>query len=179
MCGRSPEPPAAERHRMACYAHGTRVRRCRRPVKVSAAQFEVLERMHYVCFHYEFEHGEFDVDEECTAGGCPSTSLAKGSRAVLPARKRPDRRDTKTSDDPYQHPAFIYLMACGVPPIVILGLRIQDGSWAHWTTVLVLAIAVASGQVVAWLWIRLFGTTPSVDAPCGAEDPARRPGSPR
>jgi hypothetical protein len=32
----------------------------------------VFEQMHYVCFHYEFEHGELDVDEECGAGGCPS-----------------------------------------------------------------------------------------------------------
>lgn len=39
--------------------------------------------MHYVCFHYEFEHGEFDVDEECTAGGCPSASLAKGRDRVI------------------------------------------------------------------------------------------------
>jgi len=58
-------------------------RRCQRPVKLSAAQFDVFERMHYVCFHYEFEHGEFDVDEECTAGGCPSTSLAKGRDRVI------------------------------------------------------------------------------------------------
>jgi len=28
--------------------------------------------MHYVCFHYAFEHGDIDVDQECTAGGCPS-----------------------------------------------------------------------------------------------------------
>jgi hypothetical protein len=27
--------------------------------------------MHYVCFHYEFEH-DTDVDNECEAGGCPS-----------------------------------------------------------------------------------------------------------
>jgi hypothetical protein len=58
-------------------------RRCHRAVKVSAAQFEVFERMHYVCFHYEFEHGEFDVHEECTAGGCPSASLAKGRDRVI------------------------------------------------------------------------------------------------
>jgi hypothetical protein len=25
-----------------------------------------------VCFHYEFEHGDTDIDEECSAGGCPS-----------------------------------------------------------------------------------------------------------
>lgn len=34
--------------------------------------------MHYVCFHYEFEHGDTDVDAECSAGGCPSASLAGG-----------------------------------------------------------------------------------------------------
>ena len=28
--------------------------------------------MHYVCFHYEFEHGDVDLDAECQAGGCPS-----------------------------------------------------------------------------------------------------------
>ena len=39
-------------------------RRCRGAVRVNAEQFDVFERMHYVCFHYEFEHGEFDVDEE-------------------------------------------------------------------------------------------------------------------
>ena len=27
--------------------------------------------MHYVCFHYEFEH-DVDVDAECDSGGCPS-----------------------------------------------------------------------------------------------------------
>ncbi len=45
-------------------------RRCDRPV--ATPDYETFERMHYVCFHYEFEHGDFDVDQECTAGGCPS-----------------------------------------------------------------------------------------------------------
>ena len=58
-------------------------RRCRGAVRVNAEQFEVFERMHYVCFHYEFEHGEFDVDEECSAGGCPSASLAGGRDTVI------------------------------------------------------------------------------------------------
>jgi hypothetical protein len=44
--------------------------------------------MHYSCFHYEFEHGEFDVDEECSAGGCPSASLAGGrDRVIATARE--------------------------------------------------------------------------------------------
>lgn len=39
--------------------------------------------MHYVCFHYEFEHGDADVDDECLAGGCPSASLAGGRLEVI------------------------------------------------------------------------------------------------
>lgn len=58
-------------------------RRCHRRVAVSAAEYDVFEQMHYVCFHYEFEHGEFDVDEECDAGGCPSAPFVSGKRAVV------------------------------------------------------------------------------------------------
>jgi hypothetical protein len=28
----------------------------RRPVALSREQYDVFEQMHYVCFHYEFEH---------------------------------------------------------------------------------------------------------------------------
>jgi hypothetical protein len=42
---------------------------------VSQEQYQTFERMHYVCFHYEFEHHPFDPDEECDAGGCPSFKL--------------------------------------------------------------------------------------------------------
>lgn len=36
-----------------------------------AADYAVFEQMHYVCYHYEFEH-RGDPDEECPAGGCPA-----------------------------------------------------------------------------------------------------------
>lgn len=62
-------------------------RRCDRPVRVSAANYEIFERMHYMCFHYEFEHGGTDPDTECGAGGCPSASLSGGrSRVIETAR---------------------------------------------------------------------------------------------
>lgn len=32
----------------------------------------VFERMHYVCFHFEFEHGEVDRDQACGLAGCPA-----------------------------------------------------------------------------------------------------------
>jgi hypothetical protein len=57
-------------------------RRCERPVVLSYDQYEVFEQMHYVCFHYEFEHDPVDPDEECYAGGCPSATV----------NPRPERR---------------------------------------------------------------------------------------
>ncbi|MGX7678692.1 hypothetical protein ACSMXN_18405 [Jatrophihabitans sp. DSM 45814] len=50
-------------------------KRCGRPVRVNADRYDVFEGMHYVCFHYEFEHDPADPDEECNAGGCPSFKL--------------------------------------------------------------------------------------------------------
>jgi hypothetical protein len=44
-------------------------------VEVSRSRFEIFEQMHYVCFHYAFEHDPADPDEECTAGGCPSAAI--------------------------------------------------------------------------------------------------------
>lgn len=48
--------------------------RCGRAVEASKEQYEVFERMHYTCFHYEFEHPG-DPDVECSAGGCPAGGL--------------------------------------------------------------------------------------------------------
>jgi hypothetical protein len=45
--------------------------RCGRPVVVSREWYEVFERMHYLCFHLEFEHGDHDADEGCGVPGCP------------------------------------------------------------------------------------------------------------
>ena len=47
-------------------------RRCGQAADTS--DFLTFERMHYVCFHYEFEH-HGDVDAECSAGGCPSRKV--------------------------------------------------------------------------------------------------------
>lgn len=47
-------------------------RRCGRDV-ANRADYEMFERMHYVCFHYEFEH-QVDVDVSCGVGGCPSAA---------------------------------------------------------------------------------------------------------
>jgi len=42
--------------------------------------YDMFEGMHYVCFHYEFEHDmstpDSDPDEDCGAAGCPSAEVA-------------------------------------------------------------------------------------------------------
>lgn len=56
-------------------------RRCGRPVRVSREQYETFEQMHYVCFHYEFEHdlhdADADPDEDCGVPGCPSAAFSR------------------------------------------------------------------------------------------------------
>jgi hypothetical protein len=58
-------------------------RRCGRPVRVNRDNYEVFERMHYVCFHYEFEHEVAnpgaDPDEDCGVPGCPSAQAVRHS----------------------------------------------------------------------------------------------------
>lgn len=58
-------------------------RRCRRPITNAASHADVFEGMHYVCFHYEFEHRSADVDASCGLHGCPSNSLGDGRDAVV------------------------------------------------------------------------------------------------
>jgi len=57
-------------------------RRCGVVVTASAEAFDVFEQMHYVCFHYEFEHPG-DPDVECDAGGCPAAGAHLPSRVLL------------------------------------------------------------------------------------------------
>lgn len=47
-------------------------RRCDLPVRNAEDGRNIFEHMHYVCFHYEFEHGEQDIDFDCGVTGCPS-----------------------------------------------------------------------------------------------------------
>ena len=49
-------------------------RRCNLPVEASADSYDIFEQMHYVCFHFEFEH-RGDPDIECEAGGCPAAGV--------------------------------------------------------------------------------------------------------
>lgn len=53
-------------------------RRCGTEVVANARWFDLFERMHYTCFHYEFEH-RGDPDLECVAGGCPAAGISVAS----------------------------------------------------------------------------------------------------
>lgn len=52
-------------------------RRCGRPVRIGRGNYEVFEGMHFVCFHYEFEHDPADPDDDCGAAGCPSAPAVR------------------------------------------------------------------------------------------------------
>lgn len=44
--------------------------RCGKPVTVNAGDYELFERMHWLCFHLEFEH-QGDPDAPCSDPSCP------------------------------------------------------------------------------------------------------------
>lgn len=44
--------------------------RCGSPVGVNRENYELFERMHWLCFHLEYEH-RADVDAPCGGATCP------------------------------------------------------------------------------------------------------------
>lgn len=44
--------------------------RCNKPIEENKEQYEVLEKMHWLCFHLEYEH-EGDPDRQCSDPSCP------------------------------------------------------------------------------------------------------------
>ena len=51
--------------------------RCGGQVVAAANDYVTFENMHWVCFHYEFEHGlsGADVDADCGQAGCPTGQI--------------------------------------------------------------------------------------------------------
>jgi len=43
--------------------------KCKKPVEVNRKLYEVFEKMHWLCFHFEYEH-EGDPDRPCNDPGC-------------------------------------------------------------------------------------------------------------
>jgi hypothetical protein len=62
---------------------------------VDAERFNIFEEIHWLCFHLEYEHGAYDLDEACDDPGCfwnrrPKENLSTGLyvpfRSALPAQ---------------------------------------------------------------------------------------------
>src|SRR4051794_1548869 len=64
--------------------------RCQRPVVESAEHYQVFERMHWVCFHLEYEHSA-DPDVPCSDPSCfwregarrPGSVIKRVSRMMM------------------------------------------------------------------------------------------------
>jgi hypothetical protein len=52
-------------------------------VRVGRGSYDVFEGMHYVCFHYEFEHDPADPDDDCGVPGCPSAPAVRHKDRLL------------------------------------------------------------------------------------------------
>jgi hypothetical protein len=58
-------------------------RRCGRPVRVTRDYYDIQEQMHWICFHFEFEHTpEFDPDEPCVDPSCPWRRIAERDDSI-------------------------------------------------------------------------------------------------
>ena len=71
-------------------------------MRVNRESYEIFERMHYVCFHFEFEHTGFDPDEECDAPGCPSSRFSTPSPHSDVRRDRRDYDGTELPDQAHR-----------------------------------------------------------------------------
>ncbi|NIJ11036.1 hypothetical protein FHU38_001380 [Saccharomonospora amisosensis] len=58
-------------------------RRCGRPAVRGRANYAMFEGMHFVCFHYEFEHRDTDPDDSCGVAGCPCAPAERGKEKLL------------------------------------------------------------------------------------------------
>jgi ferredoxin len=69
--------------------------RCGRPVVRNQDSYVALERMHWVCFHYEFEHfdGTGDPDPACSDPSCPARAFDRDPPPVWRATEQHQSAD--------------------------------------------------------------------------------------
>ena len=63
--------------------------RCGRPVEIHRGEYDAFERMHWLCFHLEFEH-RADPDGPCEDLGCPWWVLDVYRRRLAELGEDPD-----------------------------------------------------------------------------------------
>ena len=57
-------------------------KKCGEPVK-NILDYEIFEGMHWICFHFEFEHGEYDRDEPCDDVACPWNRITGRDKQII------------------------------------------------------------------------------------------------
>lgn len=63
--------------------------RCNLPVEKNADSYETFERMHWLCFHLEFEH-DGDPDRPCKDPSCPWWHIEVLRRKLVELGSDPD-----------------------------------------------------------------------------------------
>lgn len=58
-------------------------KRCGLPIKVNKDMCEAFEDMHWLCFHMEFEHGNYDPDEACDDPSCPWNRISGNDLMII------------------------------------------------------------------------------------------------
>lgn len=99
--------------------------------------FDAFEGMHYVCFHYEFEHvlgsPDADVDSDCGVPGCPSGVLpvaapgAEAEQALKDAAeglRRPDDDSGWTAE--FEGPGVLRLQRPGSPSVRLVAVEVTE-----------------------------------------------------
>ena len=64
--------------------------RCNQPVRVNKEDYFTFERMHWLCFHLEYEHYPFDPDEPCNDLSCPQVREEAYARRLRELGHDPD-----------------------------------------------------------------------------------------
>jgi hypothetical protein len=82
-------------------------------VTVSREQYDVFERMHYLCFHMEFEHDPHDPDEDCGVPGCPVSATPLNFLADVGAELRALATEASTHARANRDDAFAQGVAHG------------------------------------------------------------------
>jgi hypothetical protein len=65
-------------------------KRCGKPVTVNAENYDLFEKMHWLCFHLEFEH-QADPDAPCSDPSCPWWQLKIFRQHITGLGHNPDK----------------------------------------------------------------------------------------
>ena len=55
-------------------------KRCGKKKTHRPEDYAIFEEMHWICFHLEFEHGDYDLDLPCEDPDCPWTRIAAAAK---------------------------------------------------------------------------------------------------